>query len=813
MSILDKKHILTINLDDSSIEYSNKIKFYNTDKNISNLYVKIKKINNDEVTVDLNETDLKGLTLKLIAIKPKTNQFREITGVLTKELTEYTCAIYKFELSSEFTNQIGIVYAQFNLSDGLENGEDVTIDPFTYEIRASKLTGLNAEIISNPDLPILRQLIKEVQKTNYIDDTNISKFYAYSNEKVDNIIKNYKTSVDEQFISKVSKGEIKSSDFQTENDSDKIKLINLADEVKQAMAGDTPINASVDGKTLTEEKYARNSISIQHIDMFDFGKNLFNKTTIVSGYIGFWDGNVNSHATYFSSDFIPISPNEQYYLNNPLLTHFAFYDENKKWIDITGTWTNSLPKPFTTPSNTYYMRFTLMKTDKDVIQLEKGGGNTVYEDFRRILSKDVNVASNITLKIPKTLCIAVGRTVELYNKQICFTGNTDNLHFEYVCSKGKTMKRKWTYSPTSGEVGSYSMTINVYDNNINLVATTTTTIKVVNKGTTISTPKKVLCIGDSLTNDKQWIWEVPELFKSMYGSYVVELVGSRGSGIYKHEGRSGYTSYMYVTDSSYSYQGNYRITVSGITNIPVSKKRYNIPLTTGGTGIFEVETCNITGGSGTIDFNRISGGGDVNINGTITGIDSGVVGDSSITYTNATCISYNPFWNKSTSQVDFDYYKATTGVNTVDICQIFLGTNDINAGYTAIQTRDWIKRLNDAVIKTYNCKVQIVLIPYFGNQDGLGKQFGTNALDIKRRKAVFEQHKAIIEQFENDSNVSITWVGQTHDSEYNFGKVEEKVNPRSSITESVPIEATHPQTEGYLQMADTIFSNLLDLIQ
>ena len=56
MSILDKKHILTIDLDDSSIEYSKKIFFYNTDKNISNLYVKIKKNNDDGVGVELSLT-------------------------------------------------------------------------------------------------------------------------------------------------------------------------------------------------------------------------------------------------------------------------------------------------------------------------------------------------------------------------------------------------------------------------------------------------------------------------------------------------------------------------------------------------------------------------------------------------------------------------------------------------------------------------------------------------------------------------------------------------------------------------------------
>ena len=162
MSILDKKHILTIDLDDSSIEYSKKIFFYNTDKNISNLYVKIKKNNDDGVGVELSANDLKDITIKLTAIKPKTNQTREMTGILTEELTDQSCAIYKFELSQEFTDQVGSVVCEFELSNA--SGEKVTIDAFSYRIKESKLTGLNAEIESNPDLPVLKQLIKEVKE-------------------------------------------------------------------------------------------------------------------------------------------------------------------------------------------------------------------------------------------------------------------------------------------------------------------------------------------------------------------------------------------------------------------------------------------------------------------------------------------------------------------------------------------------------------------------------------------------------------------------------------------------------------------------
>lgn len=232
MSILDKKHILTINLDDSSIEYSNKIKFYNTDKNISNLYVKIKKTNNDGVTVDLTETDLAGLILKLTVVKPKTNQTREMTGVLTTELTDYTCAIYKFDLPVEFTNQVGPVYGEFELTDELENGESMTIDPFSYVIKASKLTGLNAEIESNPDLPVLKELIEEVKETaqtvNNIDNVNVSDTKTYSNKKIEEKFSGVSSQIKDIVINVANYGVV--GDGITDDTQTLQNILNIADK-------------------------------------------------------------------------------------------------------------------------------------------------------------------------------------------------------------------------------------------------------------------------------------------------------------------------------------------------------------------------------------------------------------------------------------------------------------------------------------------------------------------------------------------------------------------------------------------------------
>lgn len=337
MSILDKKHILTINLDDSSIEYSNKIKFYNTDKNISNLYVKIKKTNNDGVSVDLTETDLAGLTLKLAAIKPKTNQFREITGVLTKELKEYTCAIYKFELSSEFTNQVGIVYAQFNLSDGLENGEDVTIDPFSYEIKASKLTGLNAEIESNPDLPVLKALIEEVKETaqtvNNIDNVNVSDTKTYSNKKIEEKFSGVSSQIKEKA-----------------NLNSVFTMANMGQDVKEAMTGGSVAVVAED--MVLDVNIVNNQVTSIKTDFLKIHKNLFNNLTAKYGY--YWkneNGKIveTASAGYSNNKKIKINKGETYSLTDFSQSFTFLGDEEGNYIESVKN--IAVNKSFTAPCN------------------------------------------------------------------------------------------------------------------------------------------------------------------------------------------------------------------------------------------------------------------------------------------------------------------------------------------------------------------------------------------------------------------------------------------------------------------------------
>lgn len=165
MSYLDKRVLLKANLETRSIkeEKQSEIFFYNTDENIANLYMKLIYVTDDGLSKELQKDEVSGYSLKMTAIKPKTNQIREVDGVLSEDLinNEGTCAIFKFQLGTEFTNQIGDVICCTKI---IKDAQKLNMDYFVYTIKADKLTGLNAEIESNPDLPVLKQLIKEVKE-------------------------------------------------------------------------------------------------------------------------------------------------------------------------------------------------------------------------------------------------------------------------------------------------------------------------------------------------------------------------------------------------------------------------------------------------------------------------------------------------------------------------------------------------------------------------------------------------------------------------------------------------------------------------
>lgn len=148
--------------------------------------------------------------------------------------------------------------------------------------------------------------------------------------------------------------------------------------------------------------------------------------------------------------------------------------------------------------------------------------------------------------LPDEICVAVGRTIEIYNNQVCPLA--EKYHFRWVCNVGKALKRKFSITGTGSLVGNYSLALEIYDDQEELVYSKTSTLKIV--AGSLSSNVSICTIGDSLTNGKYWMNEVQAL-----SSNKVSFVGTRGTVAgRKHEGRSGFTSASYLSATAYSYE-------------------------------------------------------------------------------------------------------------------------------------------------------------------------------------------------------------------------------------------------------------------
>lgn len=179
----------------------------------------------------------------------------------------------------------------------------------------------------------------------------------------------------------INDNSITSSKLKISTDADKIKLVNLADEVLQAMAGETPVNATPGILSTTNEKIAPGAVSIEKTNFVKNGKNLFNKDVALKDMTLSSEGNAVPFSGYYVSDYIPVEVGQQYTLSNP--RSYAFYDVSKNVIP--GSFFNNASNAtvtVTVPANAYYIRVTVAASYLDTFQIEKGETKTAFEPYR-----------------------------------------------------------------------------------------------------------------------------------------------------------------------------------------------------------------------------------------------------------------------------------------------------------------------------------------------------------------------------------------------------------------------------------------------
>jgi hypothetical protein len=114
------------------------------------------------------------------------------------------------------------------------------------------------------------------------------------------------------------------------------------------------------------------------------GKNLFDKSTQVKGYLNTYGVVINtSSESDRTSVFIKAEPNTAYTLSSPgWWLKIAQYDSSQSFIRIDQSGANISAKTVTTQSNTAYIRISYGNAQNSPdVQLEKGSTATAYEPY------------------------------------------------------------------------------------------------------------------------------------------------------------------------------------------------------------------------------------------------------------------------------------------------------------------------------------------------------------------------------------------------------------------------------------------------
>ena len=136
---------------------------------------------------------------------------------------------------------------------------------------------------------------------------------------------------------------------------------------------------------------------------------------------------------------------------------------------------------------------------------------------------------------------------------------------EIHCAKGRSYERQWSYTPESGDIGSTSLTIKVYNVQKALVQSKVVTL-VTAAATGLGSAKNILDDGDSLTAANTKTTTIRSNFVAIGGT-TPTFWGSQGSAPNKHEGRGGWSVLTFVSSGSPFYNAggldiaNYRNTL------------------------------------------------------------------------------------------------------------------------------------------------------------------------------------------------------------------------------------------------------------
>lgn len=407
--------------------------------------------------------------------------------------------------------------------------------------------------------------------------------------------------------------------------------------------------------------------------------------------------------------------------------------------------------------------------------------------------------------LPPKIYTLAGQQAHIYPEHVV-PEDANIYDHDVVCSAGKQVNRGfWWDVPANQAAGTFPLTWKIFDKQKGKELTSATSSVVV--GNTAKSGNINVCvIGDSYISAGVITQGLLDL--SAADPLKVNLIGTRGTGLNKHEGRGGWKIEDYATVGRTYYQ----FAVSGITAAPaINSATYTV-----GSAEFLVQETNISGGSGTITCSLNSGTPPANgATGTLVKKNTSA-GDASIAFSNIQSQSGNPFWIGGA--LNFPQYLTTNSLATPDYVLIQLGVNDSfqmtsDAAVETLTTTAFAQL--DSLIASIkaannNVKIGLMMAPTYASQDAFGANYASNYTAFRAKRNIVIWNRKLVDYYKTKENTGVYLVGSGFNVDalenFPFTDVAQPVNSRNPKTIFTQSNAVHPSDYGYLQIRDVAFS-------
>lgn len=179
----------------------------------------------------------------------------------------------------------------------------------------------------------------------------------------------------------------------------------------------------------------------------------FDALQVLKEYKGFYNLEMKSDVSEIQKDMMKISDEER----------IVLYVEDKMNLDKVRTFIEQL-----FPEKAVNLKNRLHKDENWEVYL--------------IEDRAVEEETEIRINLPETLYAFSGIPLEIYNRQVTNQGEEIvKYNVRWNCEVGENLKRKYCLNPTDEMEGTYVLNCEIYDNELNLVAKDSCTLKITGK--------------------------------------------------------------------------------------------------------------------------------------------------------------------------------------------------------------------------------------------------------------------------------------------------------------------------------------------